>query len=332
MASDAPPHELLVLSRSVGENRLLVQGAGGNTSFKSGDAMWVKASGTRLAEAEERAIFVAVDVGRAVAEIDGAGDGTCCGAMIDPSGPLRPSIETAFHALLPQRWVVHVHSIATLAHATSPEGRAALASKLAGLDWCWVDYRKPGVPLTRAIRERLKADGPLVFVLANHGLIVCGEEAAAVEWLLGEVEARLAMTPRQGEGAPALPAAPAGWHFIEAAGELGRSADMLRRATAASYYPDHVVFLGPGMGTATLEELRRPGWQAPRHVVLIEGIGTLAADTAPAGATAMAICLADLLARVPVEWRMTGIGGEAERELLDWDAEKYRQALGRRGA
>ena len=35
----------------IGADPLLIQGPGGNTSFKSGDELWVKASGAWLAEA-----------------------------------------------------------------------------------------------------------------------------------------------------------------------------------------------------------------------------------------------------------------------------------------
>ena len=39
------------LSARLGQDRLQVQGPGGNTSVKQDDVMWVKASGTELADA-----------------------------------------------------------------------------------------------------------------------------------------------------------------------------------------------------------------------------------------------------------------------------------------
>jgi hypothetical protein len=41
-------------------------------------------------------------------------------------------------------------------------------------------------------------------------------------------------------------------------------------------------------------------------------------------------CLSDVLARLPEGWEPEPIGTQAEAELLDWDAEKYRQALAAR--
>jgi len=53
------------MSARVGKNILLVQGAGGNSSVKDGDVLWVKASGTWLADAEDQDIFVPVSLSAA---------------------------------------------------------------------------------------------------------------------------------------------------------------------------------------------------------------------------------------------------------------------------
>ena len=54
------PSAFRALSARLGQDPLQVQGAGGNTSYKDGNVMWIKASGTALAAAEEAEIFVAV--------------------------------------------------------------------------------------------------------------------------------------------------------------------------------------------------------------------------------------------------------------------------------
>ncbi len=41
----------------------------------------------------------------------------------------------------------------------------------------------------------------------------------------------------------------------------------------------------------------------------------------------MAQCLADVLSRVPRDWQIDMLSSKDEAELLNWDAEKYRQAL-----
>ena len=149
------PQAFVELSQYIGADPLLVQGAGGNTSIKPGDnEMWIKASGTELAQALDRDIFVAVDRAKALHEID-HGPGDCKGTLIDPACGLRPSIETTFHALLDATYVFHFHSVGVICHAIAAQGKAMLQEKLQGLNWAWVPYRKPGVPLTRAIRDAI---------------------------------------------------------------------------------------------------------------------------------------------------------------------------------
>ena len=48
--------EFLKLSSKLGKNHMLVQGAGGNTSIKRNDKMWIKASGTWLSKSNEENI------------------------------------------------------------------------------------------------------------------------------------------------------------------------------------------------------------------------------------------------------------------------------------
>jgi rhamnose utilization protein RhaD (predicted bifunctional aldolase and dehydrogenase) len=46
----------------IGADPMLVQGAGGNVSWKDGETLWVKASGAWLADAARKEIFVPVDL------------------------------------------------------------------------------------------------------------------------------------------------------------------------------------------------------------------------------------------------------------------------------
>ena len=68
--------DLRRMSARVGANILLVQGAGGNSSVKHDDVLWVKASGAWLSEAEEKAMFVPVELAGARAALDASGLGS----------------------------------------------------------------------------------------------------------------------------------------------------------------------------------------------------------------------------------------------------------------
>jgi rhamnose utilization protein RhaD (predicted bifunctional aldolase and dehydrogenase) len=97
---------------------------------------------------------------------------------------------------------------------------------------------------------------------------------------------------------------------------------MRGHATAGSYYPDHVIFLGPAAATP---QARRPG----QHLLLVPGEGAyLPLDAQPA-ADELALCLALVLARVPEGAKLIRFTAAEEAALLGWDAEKYRQSLER---
>lgn len=304
-------------SAGLGQDPLRVQGPGGNTSIKKGGVMWIKASGTELADAVGKPIFVAVDRDAAKAEAGGSGDGSCKATILDPAVSLRPSIETTFHAALDWAIVAHTHSIATLTHAVSPQGRLVLDQKLLGLPFVRVPYAKPGLPLTREILARITPETQIV-VLQNHGLIICGNTVEETATLMDKVEGLLELAPLKSPGDLSITAPPKGrsWAAESWMVHDPRAACL---ATTGSYYPDHVVFLGPALPKRDPDEMR--------PAVVIEGEGIALKIDATSSQRAMLRCLADLLSRLPENWQPEAIGTGAEAELLDWDAEKYRQAL-----
>lgn len=181
---------LMDLSTRLGRDPLLTQGTSGNTSLKLGDTLWIKAAGQCLADAGLD-IFLPVDLAAVRA---------CVKRRIDPAERavvtanwLRPSIETAMHAVLPHAVVLHVHSVNTIAWAIRQDAPLLLKSLLHGIDWRWIPYVPSGLDLALEIEKNASAE---VLILANHGLVVCGEDCEAAESLLQEVERRLSITPR----------------------------------------------------------------------------------------------------------------------------------------
>ncbi len=101
------------------------------------------------------------------------------------------------HAVLPHRVVIHTHSVSTIAWAVRADDTERLAEKLEGLNWQCIPYTPSGLPLARAIEQAITAFPRTdVFVLANHGLVVCGDTCESTERLLCTVEACLEVTPR----------------------------------------------------------------------------------------------------------------------------------------
>jgi rhamnose utilization protein RhaD (predicted bifunctional aldolase and dehydrogenase) len=314
---------LLHYSALVGADPALVQGAGGNVSLKRDGVLWVKASGTWLMRAEAQNIMVPVALEPLLAAIH-AGDAAAMEDAArfvckeeDASG-LRPSIETTVHAVLPHPVVVHVHCVETIAWACRADAATALVSLLAGFNWCFVPYIRPGAPLARDILARLRPETD-VLVLGNHGLVVGAATTVEAGRLVAQVARRLRRPVRPAPPAGALPEV-AGYRPAADAQTHGTATDAhsLTVARRGSFYPDHVIFLGPGIAESAA---RRP------VMVIVPERGVLLRQDASAGAVALARCLADVTARLDPAEDLRPMTAAEEGELLGWGAEQYRQSL-----
>ncbi|MDE3177381.1 MAG: class II aldolase [Pseudomonadota bacterium] len=328
------------LSQRLGADPLRIQGPGGNTSIKERDTMWIKASGTELADAERREIFVAVDLAamRAALDADDPKADQPAEFARTPGG-LRPSIETSLHAVFPQRVVLHAHCVDTIALAIRADARARLAERLASQRHGFVRYAKPGATLAKAVAVSGGVEAGVV-VLGNHGLIVAGDTVEAAQALFERVTAAVKATPapfaapdmaelaRRGGEAYAPPPADHPLHGV------ALSPYRCQAALRGSLYPDHVIFCGVGATALAGDEiaddlvarLGAAGLTAPPFL-LVPGVGALIARAASAGALALSRCLGDVLARVPEGTELIYLTPAQNAELIDWDAEKYRRAL-----
>jgi rhamnose utilization protein RhaD (predicted bifunctional aldolase and dehydrogenase) len=239
---------LLDLSERIGSDPLLVQASNGNTSIKLGGILWIKASGKLLADATQSEIFVPLNLREIRASIRRQAEITARYAL---RGDFRPSIETAMHSVLRHRVVIHVHSINAIAWAIREDGAELLKERLAGLHWHWIPYAASGIPLAQEI-EKAVANTPEtdVFILGNHGLVICGHDCRAAENLLSQVEHRLAIAPRQ---VPAhdtamlsMTARFSTWRFPDddLFHAFGTDPTSLKIAKGGVLYPCQAIFLG----------------------------------------------------------------------------------------
>jgi rhamnose utilization protein RhaD (predicted bifunctional aldolase and dehydrogenase) len=311
--------------------------------------MWIKASGTWLADAERGDIFVPVRLNplrRAVEEADPRAEKATdfIATELATTGELRPSVETSVHAVIDRPVVVHIHDVATTAVVVRVDAEKALAQRLGnveGIDWLLIPYVKPGIPLSRAIAEGIRP-GTNVIVLGNHGLVVMADSVAEAGAIADRVTAALEVAPR--------PAPPGDIPALEALKRPGyrpathrdahaTATDAARLAIArrGTLYPDHVVFLGPGIvetgRDADGDAARRA--EIPPMMLVVPETGVLIHETALRGADELARALADVTGRIDPEAPINVLTGEQEQELIAWDAELYRQKIaresGRRG-
>ena len=307
-----------------GSDFSLVQGTGGNTSFKSGGKLSIKASGFRLGDARERDVFVDVPHTAALAMVEGGA------AYADEYGR-RASIETSLHAVLPQPVVAHLHMIPLIAMAVRADAERVLADRLQTLDWAFVPYLKPGVAVAQAVRAIIVERGPLsVIVLANHGIVFAGDSFEAVDALIENVRRLVEVPPRfvKAEDDAYLAALAERLGLEPARVRLAHKSALdpvaTRFAAAGSLYPDHVVFLGRGAAILSADSLPDA---CESLLYLVPGKGVLLAPNLPDNAHEMAACLAEVVARIEPGATLNVLGREAEDELINWDAEIYRRSL-----
>ena len=65
-------------------------------------------------------------------------------------------------------------------------------------------------------------------------------------------------------------------------------------------------------------------------MVVVPGVGVLLHGAATPSALALARCLADVTCRLATDDPVDPLNPADEAQLLNWDAEKYRQSLDRR--
>jgi rhamnose utilization protein RhaD (predicted bifunctional aldolase and dehydrogenase) len=180
---------LLELSARIGSDPLLTQASTGNTSMKLDGLLWIKASGKWMTDALQENFLVPLNLDVVQA---------CVRDNIDPTERYTSaSLETAMHAVLPHRVVLHVHCVNSIAWAVRQDGPLQLQRKLHGLRWQWIPYVASGLTLARAIERALSVSPDTdLLVLGNHGLVIGGEDCKAVESLQREVQRRLAAPAR----------------------------------------------------------------------------------------------------------------------------------------
>lgn len=321
----------------VGADPLLVQGAGGNVSWKDGDLLWVKASGTWLAEAETKEIFVPVNLvhlQNALAKQDFF----VKPEVVNGESNLRPSIETLLHALMPHKVVVHLHAVEILTHLVQFNAVKKIKSAVGdSAKWIYVDYFKPGADLAKAISNELiqnpRAD---VVFMGSHGVVVGGNGVEEILSTFRKIIEKLEVTPPQlravndeGDGLSELlemgyvPCSDQEMHQLAINDRLSN-----RLRYDWSLYPDHIIFLGAKAAILdanfTKKDLMNLVKNNPPFIFSIKnGLYQNVATTQ--AQKAQLRCYFDVVVRQDFSAKLISLNDHQVAELLNWEAEKYRQ-------
>ncbi len=324
----------------IGKDKLWVQGAGGNISWKDKTTLWVKASGTWLAHANQKNIFVAVDyqhLHKALTEENF----DIKPQNIKPQNikhqaltteTLKPSIETLLHGLMKHSIVLHLHAVESLAYLIRPTKIWQNFLKTHGdssTEWIAVPYAKPGEKLAKAIANQLKHNkNANVIFMQNHGIVIGGETIDDIDNMLKKIHQILQTKPYTPKTPQTIPA---GFHpdyapitpiELQAFAYDETLFHHLNHHWAIC--PDHVVFLGAE--PKIYQENSLPE-STEDDLIFIKNKGVFVTKNFSTSKKMQLQCYYDLLVRQKNHETLQILSQDDIAELLNWDAEHYRMQL-----
>ena len=191
--------QLIEVSRRYGSDSRFVIAGGGNTSFKTADRLWVKASGHALATITENG-FAVLDRAKLnpmgtkvyssdVAEREEQVKEDLAAACITKDR--RPSVETSMHNAIGFAFVVHLHPTAVNSLMCSQQAEAKCKELFP--DALYIPYCDPGYTLFKKVYDEIQAykatrgAEPQVIFLQNHGIFVGADSVAEIDALYGSI-------------------------------------------------------------------------------------------------------------------------------------------------
>lgn len=329
--------EVSQLSAKLGSQFLLAQGAGGNISWKEGDTLWVKASGTWLKDALTEDIFVPIDLPQIRQQIEENQFKEVPSASNGESK--RPSIETWFHALISYKYVLHLHALEVLALLVQEDAENQLRELLPlKPEFQFVPYSKPGEKLASEIAKTLRrSPATKALFLQNHGIVVGSDDLTELEELLNQVVNEFGLEPKPIEAlkprvvSKFIP--PSGYELIQAheVNQLASSENFWNIIPGAwAITPDHVVFLGDRPLMLEPEDFNEgflTRMEAKPKLVFVRGEGIFTTANPSAAILDQIRAYFEILVRLDSDAKLRTFTVNEISELLNWDAERYRQAI-----
>lgn len=321
----------------IGTDSLLVQGPGGNVSWKDNDVLWIKASGKWLAKACDEEIFIPVSLSYLQEAISNKNFN--CSPLILGDTKLRPSIETMLHALMPHKVIAHLHAVEALAHLVRKNAETRLAELINdSIKWVFVDYYKPGAELAACVSAKLTLipDAEVIF-LKNHGIVIGAPDIRNLERILKKITKLLFTKPFLSELIP--------FDFViknnpnTILNEFAFATDPeINRLSTNSYlisrvqndwalYPDHVVFLGDSAIVIddTAAEYKSEIIGRNPDFIFVKQQGVLECKAITPAKKAQLRCYYDVLVRQPQTEKLDSLTQINIKEILNWEAEIFRQ-------
>ena len=328
-------NQFLDASTEIGANINFVQGAGGNTSYKEGNSLFIKASGHKLKNSNKKNIFVEVNISKTLNQLNKKNQ--IRGAW-DESSLLRPSIETTMHMLMPHKYVFHVHCVNTISWLVQKNFQKRFVDLFSDKKFLVIKYVRPGINLTREIKKQINKDKcPDILFLSNHGLVVGANTLNEVLHITYLVSNRLKTekdTRSKGdilklkkicENTPYKPS------IFSKAHNIAFDPHHIEIACSGSMYPDHVVFLGTKTLTAESNEeilhIAKTYTLMKLPLIIVPKCGIIIPKETSYEAEEMVLALSLIIERIPKDREINYLTKQEESELINWQEEHYRMKL-----
>lgn len=199
-------HDLVEISQFYGKQKEFVIAGGGNTSWKTDELLYIKASGVSLAtigadgfavlDREKLAQIETMELSSDHVIREEQVKNALLNCRIHPESGLRPSVETSLHNLFSYSFVVHTHP--TLVNALMCSNNAeAKTLELFGSNVLYIPYVDPGYVLFIEIKKKAdafrKQSGydPQVVFIQNHGIFVAANSTEEIKKIYSEIFSQL---------------------------------------------------------------------------------------------------------------------------------------------
>ena len=192
------------MSQKYGKNPDFVLAGGGNTSYKTENILYVKGSGTSLANilpddfVVMRRERLASIWGKTYPEDDDAREAEVLADMMAARAEgetRRPSVEALLHDLFPYAYVLHVHPALVNGLTCGADGERICAELFP--DAVWIPECKPGYTLASlckkvcAEHEKTHCGFPKLVFLQNHGVFFAADTTDEIDTLVEHVMGKL---------------------------------------------------------------------------------------------------------------------------------------------
>ena len=186
--------DLINISQFYGSDPRYVIAGGGNTSYKTDEKLWIKASGSSLATISEDG-FAILDRSKLneISHREYSSDVALREEQVKDdlmvatiTKDKRPSVETSMHNAIKHSFVVHLHPTIVNGLMCSSNAYKDLI-RLFGKQIVFIEYTDPGYVLFKKVEQKITEyrstwhSEPQIIWLENHGIFVAAESIKEIK-------------------------------------------------------------------------------------------------------------------------------------------------------